>query len=122
MDKRPLQKHSESLRIQAFESLEGFKMYYAIGTSVSSLHRESTDSLIGMTMVSPHYNCTFGKSLFQFQYVANLISSKLNIDTIKKHVIKKLAIYILVKGVKLKNDFPNCSSSSSSPSCLIRHA
>ena len=24
-------------------------------------------SIIGMTMVSPHYNCTFGKSQFQFQ-------------------------------------------------------
>ena len=51
------------------------------------------------TMVSPHYNCTFGKSQFQFQYAVNLRSSK--IDTITKHVIKKLAIYILVKGVKL---------------------
>ena len=29
-----------------FESLDGFKMYYTIGMSVSSLHRESTDSLI----------------------------------------------------------------------------
>ena len=41
MDKRPLQKHSKlpkSPRIQVFESLEAFKMYYAIGTSVSSLH------------------------------------------------------------------------------------
>ena len=34
------------LRIQAFESLDAFKMYYAIGASVSSLHRVSTDSLI----------------------------------------------------------------------------
>ena len=33
--------YPKSLRIQAFESLEAFKMYYAIGTSVSSLHRES---------------------------------------------------------------------------------
>ena len=42
MDKLPLQKHSKCLRIQAFESLESFKMwYYAIGESVSSLHRES---------------------------------------------------------------------------------
>ena len=29
-----------------FESLEAFKKYYAIGASVSYLHRESTDSLI----------------------------------------------------------------------------
>ena len=33
---------------------------------------------LGMTMVSPHYNCTFGKSQFQFQYAVNLRSSKLN--------------------------------------------
>ena len=33
---------------------------------------------IGMTMVSPHYNSTFGKSQFQFQYVVNLRSSELN--------------------------------------------
>ena len=49
MDKRPLQKHSKrskSLKIQAFERLEAFKMYYAIGASESSQHRESTDSLI----------------------------------------------------------------------------
>ena len=49
MDKRPLQKHSKlskSLRIQAFENeFGGFKMYDTIGASVSSLHRESTDSL-----------------------------------------------------------------------------
>ena len=32
--------------VQAFESLGSFKMYYAIGAPVSSLHRESTDSLI----------------------------------------------------------------------------
>ena len=38
--------YPKSLRIQVFESLEAFKMYYAIGVSVSSLHRESTDSLI----------------------------------------------------------------------------
>ena len=31
----------KGLRIQAFESLEALKMYYAIGASVSSLHRES---------------------------------------------------------------------------------
>ena len=54
MDKKTTPEHSKlskSLRIQAFESLDGFKMYYAIGTSVSSLHRESTDSPIGMAMV-----------------------------------------------------------------------
>ena len=38
--------YPKSLRIQAFESLEAFKMYYVIGASVSSLHRESTVSLI----------------------------------------------------------------------------
>ena len=32
----------------------------------------------GMTMVSSHYNCTFVKSQFQFQYVVNLRSSELN--------------------------------------------
>ena len=37
---------SRSLSIQVFESLETLKMYYAIGVSMSSLHRESTDSLI----------------------------------------------------------------------------
>ena len=31
--------YSKGLRIQAFESLEAFRMYYAIGVSVSSLHR-----------------------------------------------------------------------------------
>ena len=36
----------KSLRILALESLEAIKMYYMIGTSVPSLHRESTDSLI----------------------------------------------------------------------------
>ena len=36
----------KSLRILALESLEAFKMYYAIGASVSALHRESTDSPI----------------------------------------------------------------------------
>ena len=49
MDKRSLHKHSKlskTLGIQAFESLGAFKMYYSIGASVSSLHRESTDSLI----------------------------------------------------------------------------
>ena len=41
MDKIPLQKHSISYpKSQVFE-----KMYYAIGASVSSLHREPTDSL-----------------------------------------------------------------------------
>ena len=52
-----------------------------------------------MTMVSPHYNCTFGKSQFQFQYVR---SSKLKDRYHQKtYVSKKLAIYFLVKGVKL---------------------
>ena len=48
MDKRPLQNtvSSKSLRIQAFEGLDAFKIYYAIGAAVSSLHRESTDSVI----------------------------------------------------------------------------
>ena len=36
---------SRSLSIQVFESVEAFKMYYAIGASMSSLHRESTDSV-----------------------------------------------------------------------------
>ena len=54
-----------------------------------------------MTMVSPHYNCTFGKSQFQFQYAVNLRSSRLNRYHQKTYVIKKLATYILVKGVKL---------------------
>ena len=40
----------KGLRVQAFESLEAFKMYYAIGASVSSLHRESTDSLISFVV------------------------------------------------------------------------
>ena len=40
--------YSKGLRIQAFESLEAFRMYYAIGASVSSLHRESTDSPISL--------------------------------------------------------------------------
>ena len=40
----------KGLRIQAFESLEAFKMYYAIGASVSYLHRESTDSLISFVV------------------------------------------------------------------------
>ena len=31
--------YSKGFRIQAFESLEAFRMYYAIGVSVSSLHR-----------------------------------------------------------------------------------
>ena len=34
--------------------------------------------VIGMTIVSPHYNCTFGKSQFQFQYAVNLRSRRLN--------------------------------------------
>ena len=41
--------YPKSLRIQAFESLDAFNMYYAIGASVLSLGpyiRESTDSLI----------------------------------------------------------------------------
>ena len=38
--------YNTSLRIQAFESLEAFKTYYAIGASIYSLHRESTDFLI----------------------------------------------------------------------------
>ena len=44
---RKQSKLSKSLRIQAFESWKVFKMYmhYAIGASISSLHRESTDSL-----------------------------------------------------------------------------
>ena len=42
--------YSKGLRIQAFESLEAFRMYYAIGASVSSLHRESTDSPIFLTL------------------------------------------------------------------------
>ena len=38
--------YAVSLRIQVLERLEDFIMYYAIGVSESSLHRESTDSLI----------------------------------------------------------------------------
>ena len=54
-------------------------------------------------MVFPHYNCTFGKSQFQFQYVFNLRSSKLNRQIPLKNICEqKIAIYILVKGVKLK--------------------
>ena len=41
------------LRIQVFESLETFKMYYAIiCVFVSSLHRESTDSLVHVPYIS----------------------------------------------------------------------
>ena len=36
----------KSLRILALESLEALKMYYVIGASIPSPHRESTDSLI----------------------------------------------------------------------------
>ena len=38
--------YPKSLRIQAFESLDAFKMYYAIGASVSYIRRESTYSLM----------------------------------------------------------------------------
>ena len=38
----------KSLENEAFGSYDGFKMYCAIGVSRSSLHRESTDSLIRM--------------------------------------------------------------------------
>ena len=37
-----------------FESLEAFKMYYVIGASVSSLHRESTDSMIFMKIIGSY--------------------------------------------------------------------
>ena len=41
----------KGLRILALESLEALKMYYMIGASVPSLHRESTDSLIHSTII-----------------------------------------------------------------------
>ena len=37
--------YSKGLRIQAFESLEAFTMYYAVGVFVSSLHIESLPTL-----------------------------------------------------------------------------
>ena len=37
--------------------------------SASSLHRESTDSLIGMSRVGQHHSHTFGKSTFPSQYI-----------------------------------------------------
>ena len=46
--------YPKSLRIQAFESLDGYKMYYATGASVSSLHRASTDSLILLQGINNH--------------------------------------------------------------------
>ena len=38
--------YPKSLRLQAFDGLEAFKMYYVIGMYVSSLHRESTNPLV----------------------------------------------------------------------------
>ena len=35
----------KNIVLESNESLKAFKMYYAIGTSMPSLHRESTDSL-----------------------------------------------------------------------------
>ena len=49
--------YQKSLRIKVFESLEGFKMYYVIGASVSFLHRESTDSLVHSTHAHSHSHC-----------------------------------------------------------------
>ena len=90
-------------------------MYYAIGVSAPCI----TFNIVGITETSwlhnkvyirfyitkygsiqynrddhglPRYNCTFGTSLFQFQYGVNLRSSRY-------HVSKK---YLLIKGVKLK--------------------
>ena len=63
MDKRPVQKHS---RIQAFERLEAFKVYYAISVSMSSLHRESTDSLTLYLYTSPTSNRTLSYAAFPF--------------------------------------------------------
>ena len=41
----------KSFRIEVLESLEAFKMYSMIGTFASSLHRESTDSLIHVYII-----------------------------------------------------------------------
>ena len=49
-----LEDHSQLLRRltnAALGRLQAFRMYGAIGMSASSLHRESTDSLIGFTGV-----------------------------------------------------------------------
>ena len=67
MDKRPLQKHSKLSKKPwspsvvgsiICESLEDvYSIYYAIGASMSSLHRESTDFLIiSLTLLTyiPH--------------------------------------------------------------------
>ena len=58
--------YPKSLRIQAFESLEAFRMYYAIGVSVSSLHRESTDSYICKTYCKNHSNMDIYRAVRMF--------------------------------------------------------
>ena len=66
-DKRPLRKHSQkSLRIQEFETLEGFKMYYAIDASVPSLQGESTDSLAVV------YSNTLAHTLYMYVSMSSL--------------------------------------------------
>ena len=82
MDKRPLQKHSKlskKPRIQAFESLEAFKMYYAIGASVSSLHRESTDSLINMNDTAKQLAIALSYCILQ-EHTVGLVPSVLHIQ------------------------------------------
>ena len=39
-----------------------------MGVSAPSLHRESTDSLIGIAQVTWHQPCTFENSSFHFHY------------------------------------------------------
>ena len=47
-------RYLKSLTNAAFGRLQAFRMYGGIGMSASSLHRESTDSLITMMFVTVH--------------------------------------------------------------------
>ena len=96
MDERPLQKHSKPSKtfiMQALESLGAFKMYYRIGASVPSLHRESTNSLIAS---------------LNYMYVCIILVQKslFSVDCTVCHVVNNRLLYIVAS---IPIPFYNCT-------------
>ena len=63
-------RYLKRLKSSKFVRVKAFPMYGGIGVSAPSLHRESTDSLIGMR-VDQHRPHTFGKFTFLWRCALN---------------------------------------------------
>ena len=56
-----------------------FQCTHTMGVSEPSLHKESTDSLIGIAQVTRHQPCTFENLIFHFHYAFHFTLEEISV-------------------------------------------